>query len=96
MPVFFAGGKGAERVAIKYRVATLPSARKARSHLKIYQTCGRLIFANLFNFYMLPNRELASPQAMTEGCTHLGRGRKLTSCLLYPKSHAECRRRQRT
>ena len=32
MPVFFAG-KGAERVAIKYRVATLPSARKARSHL---------------------------------------------------------------
>jgi len=33
MPVFFAGGKGAERVAIKYRVATLPSARKARSHL---------------------------------------------------------------
>ena len=39
---------------------------------KIYQTCGRLIFANLFNFYMLPYmlpaRELASPQAMTEGC----------------------------
>ena len=35
---------------------------------KIYQTCGRLIFANLFNFYMLPARELASPQAMTEGC----------------------------
>ena len=33
MPVFFAGRKGAERVAIKYRVATLPSARKARSHL---------------------------------------------------------------
>ena len=33
MPVFFAGGKGAERVAIKYRVATIPSARKARSHL---------------------------------------------------------------
>ena len=33
MPVFFAVGKGAERVAIKYRVATLPSARKARSHL---------------------------------------------------------------
>ena len=35
--------------AIKYRAATLPSARKARSHLpfqKIYQTCGRLNFAN--------------------------------------------------
>ena len=35
---------------------------------KIYQTCGRLNFANLLNFYMLPARELASPQAMTEGC----------------------------
>ena len=55
---------------------------------KIYQTCGRLIFANLFNFYMLPYmlpaRELASPQAMTEGCAtsrycraHLnGRGKR--------------------
>ena len=31
--VFCWGGKGAERVAIKYRVATLPSACKARSHL---------------------------------------------------------------
>ena len=29
----FCWGKGAERVAIKYRIATLPSARKARSHL---------------------------------------------------------------
>ena len=33
MPVFFTGRKGAERVAIKYRAATLPSTRKARSHL---------------------------------------------------------------
>ena len=33
VPVFFVGGKGAERVAIKYSVATIPSARKARSHL---------------------------------------------------------------
>ena len=40
---------------------------------KIYQTCGRLNFANLFNFYMLPARELASPQAMTEGCATWGR-----------------------
>ena len=58
---------------------------------KIYQTCGRLIFANLFNFYMLPARELASPQAMTEGCAtsqycraHLnGRGKRVASQLIY-------------
>ncbi len=31
----FCWGKGVERVAIKYRAATLPSARKARSHLPL-------------------------------------------------------------
>ena len=47
MPVFFAGGKGAERVAIKYRVATLPSARKARSTFPFREDISDLRKANL-------------------------------------------------
>ena len=42
---------------------------------------------------MLPNRELASPQAMTEGCAPLGSG-KLTSLPLSPEIRAECRRKR--
>ena len=45
---------------------------KARSHLPFQRRYNRLDLKLQFtittNLYMLPERELASPQAMTEGC----------------------------
>ena len=49
---------------------------------EILTSCQMLTFASSPNFFMLPERELASPQAMTEGCAPLSPNLNPSVCSL--------------